>query len=72
MVDSSEDVEALTGTASPDGSAGLDPGAVHLARRFKMSRKLSLEMRATLLYAPAFCQFAQSTARFVQDDHNWR
>ncbi len=28
MVDSPEDVEALTGTASPDGSAGVDPGAV--------------------------------------------
>jgi hypothetical protein len=42
-----------------------------------MSRKMSLEMRATLLQAPAFCQFAQSTfaqstARLVQDDHNWR
>jgi hypothetical protein len=28
---------------------------------------MSLEMRATVLHAPAFCQFAQSTARFVQD-----
>jgi len=28
MVDSPEDVEAMTGTASPDGSAGVDPGAV--------------------------------------------
>ncbi|HKM47354.1 MAG TPA: VWA domain-containing protein [Terriglobales bacterium] len=28
MVDSPEDVESLTGTASPDGSAGVDPGAV--------------------------------------------
>lgn len=28
MVDSQEDVEAMTGTASPDGSAGVDPGAV--------------------------------------------
>jgi VWFA-related protein len=28
MVDSEADVEALTGTASPDGSAGVDPGAV--------------------------------------------
>jgi VWFA-related protein len=28
LVDSPEDVEALTGSASPDGSAGLDPGAV--------------------------------------------
>jgi VWFA-related protein len=28
MVDSPEDVEATTGTASPDGSAGVDPGAV--------------------------------------------
>ena len=28
LVDSPEDVEALTGTASPDGSAGVDPGAV--------------------------------------------
>ena len=28
MVDSPEDVEALTGSASPDGSAGVDPGAV--------------------------------------------
>src|ERR1039458_4868424 len=28
MVDSETDVEALTGTASPDGSAGVDPGAV--------------------------------------------
>jgi VWFA-related protein len=28
MVDSPEDVEALTGTASPDGSAGVDPGTV--------------------------------------------
>jgi len=27
-VDSPEDVEAITGTASPDGSAGVDPGAV--------------------------------------------
>jgi VWFA-related protein len=27
-VDSPEDVEALTGSASPDGSAGVDPGAV--------------------------------------------
>ncbi len=28
MVDSPQDVEAITGTASPDGSAGVDPGAV--------------------------------------------
>jgi VWFA-related protein len=28
MVDSQEDVEALTGSASPDGSAGVDPGSV--------------------------------------------
>jgi len=28
MVDSEADMEALTGTASPDGSAGVDPGAV--------------------------------------------
>jgi hypothetical protein len=28
MVDSPEDVEGITGTASPDGSAGVDPGAV--------------------------------------------
>lgn len=28
MVDSAETVEALTGTASPDGSAGVDPGTV--------------------------------------------
>ena len=28
MVDSQEDVEAMTGTASPDGSAGVDPSAV--------------------------------------------
>jgi VWFA-related protein len=28
MVDRPEDVEALTGSASPDGSAGVDPGAV--------------------------------------------
>ncbi|HEX9112419.1 MAG TPA: VWA domain-containing protein, partial [Terriglobales bacterium] len=28
LVDSPEDVEAITGTASPDGSAGVDPGAV--------------------------------------------
>ena len=28
IVDSQEDVEAITGSASPDGSAGLDPGAV--------------------------------------------
>jgi VWFA-related protein len=28
MVDSVETVEAVTGTASPDGSAGVDPGAV--------------------------------------------
>jgi VWFA-related protein len=28
MVDTEEDVEAITGTASPDGSAGVDPGAV--------------------------------------------
>jgi len=28
IVDSPEDVEAMTGTASPDGSAGVDPGAV--------------------------------------------
>jgi len=28
MVDSPEDVEGMTGTASPDGSAGVDPGAV--------------------------------------------
>jgi VWFA-related protein len=27
-VDTPEDVEAITGTASPDGSAGVDPGAV--------------------------------------------
>ena len=27
-VDSQEDVEAVTGSASPDGSAGVDPGAV--------------------------------------------
>jgi VWFA-related protein len=28
MVDSQEDVEAMTGTASPEGSAGVDPGVV--------------------------------------------
>jgi len=28
MVDSPEDVEAMTGSASPDGSAGVDPGTV--------------------------------------------
>jgi VWFA-related protein len=28
MVDSQEDMEAMTGSASPDGSAGVDPGAV--------------------------------------------
>jgi len=28
LVDSPQDVEGITGTASPDGSAGLDPGAV--------------------------------------------
>jgi VWFA-related protein len=28
MVDTEENVEAITGTASPDGSAGVDPGAV--------------------------------------------
>jgi len=28
IVDSPEDVEAITGSASPDGSAGVDPGAV--------------------------------------------
>ncbi|MGB8014222.1 MAG: VWA domain-containing protein [Terriglobales bacterium] len=28
LVDSPEDVEAITGSASPDGSAGVDPGAV--------------------------------------------
>ena len=28
LVDSPEDVEGITGTASPDGSAGVDPGAV--------------------------------------------
>ncbi|MGA8541101.1 MAG: VWA domain-containing protein [Terriglobales bacterium] len=28
MVDSESDVESITGTASPDGSAGVDPGAV--------------------------------------------
>jgi VWFA-related protein len=28
MVDSPEDVETVTGTASPDGSAGIDPAAV--------------------------------------------
>jgi VWFA-related protein len=28
MVDSQEDVELMTGSASPDGSAGVDPGAV--------------------------------------------
>jgi VWFA-related protein len=28
IVDSPEEVEAMTGTASPDGSAGVDPGAV--------------------------------------------
>jgi hypothetical protein len=30
-------------------------------------------MRGTVLHALAFCQFEQkSTARFVQDDNNWR
>ena len=28
MVDTQEEVEAITGTASPDGSAGVDPGVV--------------------------------------------
>jgi VWFA-related protein len=28
MVDSPEDIEGITGSASPDGSAGVDPGAV--------------------------------------------
>jgi VWFA-related protein len=36
MVDTPEDVERMTGTASPDGSAGVDPGAVQTeAQKFQ-------------------------------------
>jgi VWFA-related protein len=51
MVDSPEDVEAITGTASPDGSAGVDPGAVQ-----SEAQKLQTMMEDTELNFQSFEQ----------------
>jgi len=46
MVDSPEEVEALTGTASPDGSAGADPGKASSGQNAKGSASVAGEAQA--------------------------
>jgi VWFA-related protein len=72
MVDTPEDVEALTGTASPDGSAGVDPGAVQTEAQ-KLQTMMedqelnfqSFQQRLAITYTlQAMQQVAQALAGF--------
>ena len=52
IVDSPEDVEAITGSASPDGSAALDPGTMQNAPKgSKASAQVSAQAEAAKLQA---------------------
>src|SRR5580658_4707598 len=72
MVDSPEDVEAITGTASPDGSAGVDPAQVQTEAQ-KLQTMLedqelnfqSFEQRLAITYTlEGMQQVAQAVAGF--------
>jgi VWFA-related protein len=71
-VDSPEDVESITGTASPDGSAGIDPGAVQSEtgkiQAMLEDRELnfqSFQQRLAITYTlEGLQQLAQSVAGF--------
>jgi VWFA-related protein len=72
MVDTPEDVEALTGTASPDGSAGVDPAQVQTEAQ-KLQTMLedqelnfqSFEQRLAITYTlQGMQQVAQALAGF--------
>jgi len=72
MVDSEEAVEAATGTASPDGSAGVDPGAVQTeAQRLQTMMEdaelnfQSFQQRLAITYTlEGMQQIAQALAGF--------
>ena len=72
MVDSPEEVEAVTGTASPDGSAGVDPGTVQTeAQKIQTMMEdselnfQSFEQRLAITYTlQAMQQIAQAFAGF--------
>ncbi|MGA2355900.1 MAG: VWA domain-containing protein, partial [Terriglobales bacterium] len=72
MVDSPEEVEGITGTASPDGSAGVDPGAVQTeAQKIQTMMEdselnfQSFEQRLAITYTlQAMQQIAQALAGF--------
>src|SRR5580658_3550384 len=72
MVDSPEEVEAVTGTASPDGSAGVDPGAVQTeAQKIQTMMEdselnfQSFQQRLAITYTlQAMQQVAQAMAGF--------
>jgi VWFA-related protein len=72
MVDTQETVEGITGTASPDGSAGVDPGAVQSEAQ-KLQTMMedaelnfqSFEQRLAITYTlDAMQQVAQALAGF--------
>jgi VWFA-related protein len=72
LVDSPEDVEAVTGTASPDGSAGVDPGTVQTEAQ-KLQTMMedaelnfqSFQQRMAITYTlQAMQQVAQALAGF--------
>src|SRR5271170_5981314 len=72
MVDSPEDVEAITGSASPDGSAGVDPGSVQTeAQRLQTMMEdselnfQSFQQRVAITYTlDGMQQVAQALAGF--------
>jgi VWFA-related protein len=72
LVDSSEDIEDITGSASPDGSAGVDPGAVQSeAQRLQAMMEdaelnfQSFQQRLAITYTlEAMQQVAQTLAGF--------
>lgn len=72
LVDTPEDVEAVTGTASPDGSAGVDPGQVQSeADRFQSMMEdaelnfQSFQQRLAITYTlEGMQQVAQALAGF--------
>jgi len=72
MVDGEADVEAMTGTASPDGSAGVDPGAVQTeAQKIQTMMEdselnfQSFQQRLAITYTlQAMQQVAQALAGF--------
>lgn len=72
MVDAPEEVEAITGTASPDGSAGVDPGTVQTeAQKIQTMMEdselnfQSFEQRLAITYTlQAMQQIAQALAGF--------